>query len=87
MSFLAVTGLYTSSPIIARIRLMTPLPRVGRPAERALRNAGYLTLESLGGAAEQDLLRLHGFGPRGISLLRDALQAAGLPPLRAPLDR
>ena len=66
---------------------MTPLPQLGRPAERALHDAGYDTLESLADASEQDLLRLHGFGPRGISLLRDALQAAGLPPLRAVLDR
>ena len=66
---------------------MTPLPQLGRPAERALRNAGYDTLESLADASEQDLLRLHGFGPRGISLLRDALQSAGLPPLRSTRTR
>jgi hypothetical protein len=60
---------------------MTPLPKLGRPAERALHNAGHTSLESLAGTSEQDLLRLHGFGPRGIAILRDALQAAGLPAL------
>jgi len=66
---------------------MTPLPKLGRPAERALLHAGHTSLESLAGVAEQDLLRLHGFGPRGIAILRDALQSAGLPPLPSVSSR
>jgi hypothetical protein len=61
---------------------MTALPKIGRPAERALEHAGYRELEQISGVAEADLLRLHGFGPRGIQVLRAALDEHGLPPMR-----
>lgn len=60
---------------------MTDLPRVGAPAIRSLNAAGYNTLESLAGVAEADLLALHGFGPRAIRIITDALASAKLPPL------
>jgi hypothetical protein len=56
----------------------TSWPRIGAPATRALRAAGYDTLESLDGAGESALRALHGVGPLAIERLRDALTAAGL---------
>lgn len=56
-----------------------PLPTtIGRPATRALANAGYTRLEQLAGVSAVDILRLHGVGPKAIRLLRQALADHGL---------
>ena len=52
-------------------------PRIGGPALRALANAGVRSLEELTTWREEDLLKLHGMGPKGIRILREALAAAG----------
>ncbi|MDP9849207.1 helix-hairpin-helix domain-containing protein [Streptosporangium lutulentum] len=46
---------------------------LGVPARRALAAAGYTTLAQVASATEQELLRLHGMGPKAIRLLRAAL--------------
>ena len=56
---------------------MTDLPKVGAPATRALLGAGHDSLESLSGASKQDLLALHGFGPRAVLITNEALAEAG----------
>jgi len=61
---------------------VTALPKISGPADSALAIAGYQELEQISGVAEADLLRLHGFGPRGIQVLRAALNEQGLPPMR-----
>ena len=49
-----------------------PLPvALGRPATRALDDAGYRSLTDLDGASERALLALHGVGPRAITILRE----------------
>jgi len=48
------------------------------PALRALNGAGYVRLEQLTGVSEAQLKKLHGLGPRGIDLLRNALEEKGL---------
>lgn len=49
-----------------------PLPAaLGRPASRALTNAGYRTVGDVRGASERDLLALHGVGPRAVRILRE----------------
>ena len=48
------------------------------PALRALNGAGYVRLEQLTRVSEAELKKLHGLGPRGIDLLRGALDAKGL---------
>jgi len=53
----------------------TPLPRIGAPATRALKSAGYHSLDDLHGASRTMLLTLHGVGPRAIQLLDEALAA------------
>ena len=53
------------------------LPGLSNPARRALAHAGYTRLEQLREASAAELLRLHGFGPKGIRVLRAALAAQG----------
>jgi hypothetical protein len=53
---------------------MTPLPKVGAPATRALEAAGYNCLEDLAGASGTALLSLHGIGPRALRILEAALK-------------
>jgi hypothetical protein len=53
-------------------------PKLGKPAWRALTGAGYWRLEQFTTVRTQDLLELHGMGPKGIRQLREALAARGL---------
>jgi len=48
------------------------------PARRALDSAGYTRLDELTGATGAELLKLHGFGPKALRLLREELAARGL---------
>lgn len=50
---------------------------IGKPALRALTAAGYTRLDQLAKVKEDDLLKLHGVGPKAIRVLRAALQASG----------
>jgi predicted flap endonuclease-1-like 5' DNA nuclease len=50
---------------------------LSQPAIRALNGAGYTRLEQLVKASEKELLKLHGFGPKGIRILREALAEQG----------
>jgi hypothetical protein len=56
----------------------TPLPKISAPAARALESIGVTTLEQAAEHTQQELLALHGFGPRGIKILSEALTARGL---------
>ncbi|KQR07303.1 helix-hairpin-helix domain-containing protein [Cellulomonas sp. Leaf334] len=52
----------------------TPLPRgIGRPATAALALEGIATLDDVRDRDLDELLRLHGVGPKAIRLLREAL--------------
>ena len=53
-------------------------PGLSQPAQRALKAAGYTSLEQLAVVTEADLLKLHGVGPKAIETLRKALAAQGL---------
>ncbi|MBP6785943.1 MAG: hypothetical protein KA170_00040 [Candidatus Promineofilum sp.] len=53
-------------------------PGMSQPSLRALLGAGHTRLEQLTTVAAADLLALHGMGPKGIRLLREALAARGL---------
>ena len=57
---------------------MTELPKVGKPALRALGTLGVITLEQVAQYSERELLALHGFGPRAIRILAPALAEHGL---------
>lgn len=56
----------------------TEFPRgIPKPALRALASAGIERLEQLTGVTEEELLELHGMGPKAIGILRDALADRG----------
>lgn len=50
-------------------------PGIGAPARGALTAAGYTRLGQLTQLSEQELLRLHGVGPKAVRILREALAA------------
>lgn len=50
---------------------------LSQPALRALAGAGYTRLAQLSRIREADLAKLHGMGPKGVRILREALQLAG----------
>ncbi|MAU00452.1 MAG: DNA-binding protein [Anaerolineaceae bacterium] len=50
---------------------------LAKPAQRALAGAGYSRLEQLTRVNEQELLALHGMGPKAMRLLREALAEKG----------
>nr|WP_142305367.1 DNA-directed RNA polymerase subunit alpha C-terminal domain-containing protein [Neobacillus jeddahensis] len=45
-----------------------------KPAKRALENAGLATKAALTQATDQELLHLHGFGPKALKIIREALE-------------
>jgi hypothetical protein len=51
---------------------------IGRPATNALLAAGYTRLEQLTHVREKDILKLHGVGPKAVTILRETLAAKGL---------
>jgi hypothetical protein len=53
------------------------LPKIGAPATRALASIGITRLDHVAGRRQADLLALHGFGPRALRILNDALAARG----------
>jgi Helix-hairpin-helix domain len=54
------------------------LPRdIGAPATRALIGAGYTSLDQLAGASAKELTALHGFGPKALRIVREALEKRG----------
>lgn len=54
------------------------LPAIGRPANSALLDIGVTTLEEVARMSEDELLALHGVGPRAVRLLGEALTERGL---------
>jgi DNA-directed RNA polymerase alpha subunit len=54
------------------------LPRIGAPATRALAGIGVTRLTQLIEHTEDELRALHGFGPRALRIIKDALSSRGL---------
>ena len=52
-------------------------PKLSKPAQRALANAGYTRLDQLTKVREADLAKLHGMGPKALGQLRAALAERG----------
>lgn len=50
---------------------------ISKPAQRALATAGITTLRQLEKHTEEELLTLHGMGPKALGQLREALKAIG----------
>lgn len=55
----------------------TPLPRIGAPAVRALAALGISYLEQLFDWSPEELLAVHGIGPKAIEIIEDALAEHG----------
>ena len=53
------------------------LPKIGAPAPRALAASGVTRLEEVVDRSEAEIPALHGFGPRALRILTDALAANG----------
>ena len=53
-------------------------PKIGAPATRALKTAGYSRLEQLTKVSEAELGQLHGMGPKALGILRETLKEKGL---------
>lgn len=53
-------------------------PRIGAPAFRALDAFGIQNLSDLTQYSEEELLALHGFGPRALGLIKEKLESEGL---------
>ena len=59
---------------------MTDVPKISRPANDALEQAGLTTLERVARAPRDEVAALHGMGAKGIRILGKAIDAAGLGP-------
>jgi hypothetical protein len=55
-----------------------PLPQIGAPVTRALAVRGITRLADLTHHRSEDLLALHGVGPKAVPLLRAALAEQGM---------
>lgn len=62
---------------------MTDVPKISAPANDALDEAGLTTLEQVARTPRDEVAGLHGMGPKGIRILSDAIDAAGLGPWKA----
>lgn len=49
-------------------------PKIGAPAMRVLDSLGISKIDQLPNYSEAELLKLHGFGPKAIVLLKKALE-------------
>ena len=57
---------------------VTDFPKgLSKPAIRALEGAGYTDINQLVEITEKELAALHGMGPRGIKIIKDALKGKG----------
>lgn len=57
---------------------MTPLPKIGAPATRALAEIGVSQVEQLASYTEKELLAVHGVGPKAIRILRPVMAELGV---------
>jgi hypothetical protein len=53
-------------------------PKTSQPATRALYAAGYTHLSQLADVSDEELLTLHGMGPKALHMLREALRKHGI---------
>jgi hypothetical protein len=60
------------------VPLKNDFPNIGKPATRALMNAGYYKLDQLTKVTESEILKLHGVGPKAVRILNEALKGKQL---------
>jgi predicted flap endonuclease-1-like 5' DNA nuclease len=54
------------------------LPNIGRPATQALAQIGVRNVEQLSDYTEEEILALHGVGPKAIRILRPVMEEMGV---------
>jgi len=54
------------------------LPRIGGPATRALNRLGVTAMRQLAGYSENQLLELHGFGPKAMKIIKAEMASRGM---------
>ena len=54
------------------------LKKIGKPATRALQNAGIESLKQLSEYRENDIMDLHGIGVKAVDIMKQALAENGL---------
>jgi hypothetical protein len=54
------------------------LSELSAPARRALEREGLITLELIAACTRQELLSLHGMGPKAFEIIRGHMDEAGL---------
>ncbi len=59
-------------------------PKLTKPARQALVGAGYVRLDQLTMVGEDEILKLHGMGPKALGQLRRALAVEGRSFARRP---
>ena len=60
------------------MKLAVNFPKLAKPAQRALHNAGLFSLEHLSTITEKELGQLHGIGPNALKEIKETLVANGL---------
>ena len=58
--------------------MTSDLPKTGKPAQRALEHAGIYTLQQLSACRKDEVLSLHGMGPKAMGILEKAMEERGL---------
>jgi DNA-directed RNA polymerase alpha subunit len=54
------------------------LPKIGNPATNALANIGITKIQQLTNFTEKELLKIHGVGPKAVSILKETMKKEGI---------
>ncbi|RAK43707.1 hypothetical protein BHU61_12465 [Macrococcus epidermidis] len=68
---------HVSNTLLKQVNKME-LPKISKPALRALGSINVKTLEDVTKYSEAELLALHGFGPKAIRILKEVMEEQGL---------
>lgn len=68
---------HVSNTLLKQVNKMD-LPKISKPALRALDSINVKTLEDVTKYSEAELLELHGFVPKAIRILREDMDKQGL---------
>ncbi len=68
---------HVSNTLLKQVNKME-LPKISKPALRALHSINVKTMEDVTKYSEAELLELHGFGPKAIRILREDMDEQGL---------